>query len=124
MQKNINQFKSKNTVIKVISFADPKDLKEYQEHFQWKMEIFSDPKRNLYRAFDLKRGNWSEVFHPRTILKYVGYIAKGQKLKKTTQDIYQMGGDFIFGRNGKLLYTFQSARPDDRPTVEELLRHL
>jgi hypothetical protein len=32
-----------------------------------------------------------------------------------------LGGDFIVGRDGRLVHVFRSTDPDHRPTVDELL---
>lgn len=122
MQKNIDQFKKAK--IKVLSFAEPEELKEYQKHFQWKMDIYSDPKRTLYQAFGLKKEKIWNIFHPKTILKHIVYFSKGQKMQKAKQDIYQMGGDFILDSNGNVQYSFRSTRPDDRPSIRRLLKEL
>ena len=124
MQNNIDEFKRRNIFIKVISFAELKELQIYQEHFQWKMELYSDPKRTFYKFMGLTRGSWFKVFHPKTAFKYVQYFLEGKKMKKTRQDIYQMGGDFIFNKNGELKYVFKSQRPDDRPSVSELINQI
>jgi hypothetical protein len=51
----------------------------------------------------------------------VRLIRAGRRLRRPTQDTRQLGGDFVVDRRGRLAYAYRSARPDDRPPVEELI---
>jgi hypothetical protein len=39
-------------------------------------------------------------------------------------DLRQLGGDFVIDREGVVRYEYRSARPEDRPGLEELLEVL
>ena len=39
-------------------------------------------------------------------------------------DIFQSGGDFLFDRNGNVLYAHRSKDPADRPTITALLKQI
>jgi hypothetical protein len=41
-------------------------------------------------------------------------------LERPTEDTLQLGGDFVIGRDGTLVYGFWGEGPDDRPTVDQL----
>jgi len=124
VQKHLKEFETLKTKIKAISFAEPPVLKDYKKHFEWKLDLYADPQRKLYHLFGLKRLGVLNIFHPKSILKYTTYFLQGKKIQKATQDIYQMGGDFILNAEGRLTYAFRSHRPDDRPSVNELLKAL
>ena len=124
VQNNREKFNVLGVQIKIISFARPESLTEYQKHFQWKFDIYSDPERKLYHSFGMKQISALNVFHPRTLLKYAQYALEGKKIEKTKEDIYQIGGDVLLDANGKVRYRFCSQRPDDRPSIETLLTEI
>ncbi len=124
MQKNIEKLSQKNVQIKVISFAKVDELKKYQDHFQWKFDLYSDPERKLYQLFGMKKGNTLQVFHPKTVLKYFTYFLQGKKIEKTKDDIYQLGGDILLDSRGEVRARFCSERPDDRPSMDILLNEI
>jgi hypothetical protein len=43
------------------------------------------------------------------------------KEQRPVQDTLQLGGDFVVGGDGRLVYAFRSADPDDRPPVADLI---
>jgi len=42
-------------------------------------------------------------------------------LRRPTEDTLQLGGDFIVGPDGTLIYGFWGEGPDDRPSVDDLI---
>jgi peroxiredoxin len=124
VQKHIKKFNEFNVRITVISFADDMSLAPYKANFKWDMELVSDPTRKLYKQYGLKRGKILDILHPKTLLKYTGYILQGKKMKKPTEDIYQLGGDFILDAKGKVFFSYPSKHPEDRPSVKLLLKQL
>jgi len=108
----------------VVSFAKPAVLRNYQKHQKWKFDLYADPEKKLYKAFGLRRAKLREVLHPSAMKKYMKYLFQGKKMEMPTDDIYQMGGNYILSAEGKLVYAHQSQTPVDRPSVPELLREL
>ena len=108
----------------IVSFASQDCLKAYQEMHQWPYALLSDPERKFYRLLGLHRGTSLQIFHPKTLLSYARYFMEGKKIEKTKEDIYQLGGDFIFDRKGIYCFGYPSQRPDDRPAVSLLIQKL
>jgi len=42
-------------------------------------------------------------------------------LRRPTEDTLQLGGDFVVGRDGRLVYVYRSKGPADRPPVDDLI---
>ncbi len=110
----------------VISFAPPKRLAGYRAHLALPFPIAADVDRRAYAAYGLGRGSTLDVWHPRTLLRYLRLLAGGMKLARPAEheDLSQLGGDFIVDDVGLLRYAHRSRRPDDRPPVAALLRAL
>jgi peroxiredoxin len=117
-----DEFERRGVAIAVVSFAEPARLVPYQEHHQWPFTILSDPGRNAYRRFALKRLSWFRVFSPATLKLYWELLRKGMKMSaRGKDDIYQAGGDFLLDRQGNILFAHRSQDPADRPTASRLL---
>ncbi|MBI4041359.1 MAG: AhpC/TSA family protein [Deltaproteobacteria bacterium] len=122
VKAHLHDFKAKNMEIRVFSFADVNSLKQHQAHFQWPFPLYANPDRSLYRAFKLKKGSFTQIFHPKAVIKQFFYTLKGQKLKKPIQDIYQLGGDFLINAKGEVVFEHRSQHPEDRPSWQRLLK--
>lgn len=104
-----------------VSF-EPKDrLFQLSRELRLPFPILSDQERDSYQAYGLKRGSLGQIFSPRTILAYVKVLARGRVYHFHRSDLRQLGGDFIIGSDGEIIYTYCGATPDDRPSVDELI---
>jgi peroxiredoxin len=89
--------------VAVVLFTRPRNLRGYRGRFVAPLGVITDESRDVYRAFGLGRD-------PQPQDEPAGHEA-------TTQQ----GGDFVIGRDGRLVYAFRSRDTDDRPSVDELL---
>ena len=124
MQKYLKEFQNRDVQLKVVSFAPPEMVRDYTEHFHWKFDVYSDPQREIYKLFGLARAPLWKIFHPKSVLQYSKFILQGKKVQKTTEDIQQMGGDFLIDSEGRLRFIYRSQRPDDRPSIVLLLEQI
>ena len=75
----------------------------------------------------LQAGFW-DIWGPLTWLAYIKGIIKGGKLRKSTGDIHQRGGDVLISPDGIIkLYnvgTGPADRPDARIIIKTIENHL
>ena len=85
--------------------------------------MFVDPARQLYKALGLKR-SVAKVWSISALVYYAEQKCAGRKLVAVFEedDPTQMGGDFVFDKDGKLALVHRSKVSTDRPSVEELLK--
>ncbi|MBI3019251.1 MAG: AhpC/TSA family protein [Deltaproteobacteria bacterium] len=124
MQRQDGEFKKIGAQVVIVSFAPWNALQSYQKIHQWRYPIFSDSQRKFYRLLGLQKGAFFQIFHPKTVMNYARYLTQGKKIEKTKEDIYQLGGNFIFDRQGVYRFGYPSQRPDDRPPVFLLIQKL
>lgn len=125
MQSKKDAFDQQGVTVIVVSFAQPERLVGYQEKHRWPFVVLADPDRSAYQAFGLKRLSWFRVFSPATIKLYFDLLRKGRKVRSYGKDdYYQGGGDFILDREGKVLFSYPSDDPADRPSVSRLLEEV
>lgn len=120
MRERLPEFGDAEVV--VIAFAAPHHVAAYQREQLAPLTVLVDTSRTAYRAYGLRRGSVRTVWGPKIWWAYAKLIRHGRRFHRPTDDTFQLGGDFVVGRDGRLVYEFRSADPDDRPTVDELLR--
>lgn len=80
----------------------------------------SDPQRVLYRAFDLGRGSWSQLFGLKVWLRgFRAGLIDGHGVGELVGDGFQMPGAFVV-RDGAIVLAYRHATAADRPDYEAL----
>ncbi|MCA9424249.1 MAG: AhpC/TSA family protein [Candidatus Omnitrophica bacterium] len=78
----------------------------------------SDPQRNLYRAFGLRRGTILQVLGPKVMWRgFVSAILKGYGFGMPKQDPLQLPGIFLL-HHGKVLKDFRHETSADHPDYD------
>ena len=84
------------------------------------VERISDPQRQLYRAFGLRRGALSQVFGWRVWLRgFDAGILHGHGVGKLQGDGFQMPGVFLM-TDGQLVRSFRHLNASDRPDYAKI----
>lgn len=110
--------------IVVVTFADRSRLEAHRTHLAVPFTFVADDARQMYRLLGAERGTRRVVWSPGTIRMYARLLRSGRRLRRPTEDIYQLGADAVVGRDGRLRYVSLPASPDARPAVTELLAAL
>jgi len=118
----LDEFDS-DTVTALVTFTAPEHLAAYAATNNLPFPILVDPGRDTYRAFGLGRGSVARVYGWRVARRYLEILrADGLSgLARPTEDTLQLGGDFVIGPDGTLVYGFWGDGPDDRPSVDDLI---
>jgi len=90
-----------------------------QQHGLTSAVWFADPDRLLYRALELGRGSFLQLFGPRVWLAGVLAALRGHGIGKLEGDGFQMPGAFVIHR-GRVARAFRHATAADRPDLKEL----
>ena len=126
MQERYEELQARGAQALVISFSPAERLEAFKAHLGLSFEIASDPTHQVYSAYGMLTGGAWDIWHPRTLLRYLVLVLKeGRRLSRPSdEDLEQLGGDFIIDPQGRVRYAYRSQRPDDRPSVEALLSAL
>lgn len=122
MREHLDRFGDAEIV--VVTFADPDRLAAHRDHLGVPFTIVTDPARALYRLLGAERGTRRQVWSPGTLRRYVRLVRAGRRLRRPTEDVYQLGADAVVGRDGRLRYRSLPSTPDARPPVEDLIAAL
>lgn len=112
-----------NTIVALLTFTEPENLVGYSATHDLPFPILIDPDRRAYRAFGLARGSLARVYGWKVARRYLElFRQQGMSgLARPTEDTLQLGGDFVVGSDGTLVYGFWGEGPDDRPSVDDLI---
>ena len=80
---------------------------------------FADPDRLLYRALELRRGSFLQLFGPRVWVAGVLASLRGHRIGKLDGDGFQMPGAFVIHR-GRVVRAYRHTTAADRPDLREL----
>lgn len=110
--------------VAVISFASPEHLAAFAKRLQHPYLWLADPDRASYRALGLGRHGLRAVVPLRVLWGYLQFALQGKIWRPEQTDLAQMGGDFVFDRDGELTLSYASHASDDRPPVTEVIAAL
>lgn len=99
----------------VISFASPGHLRRFAEQLRHPFLWLADPNRRSYGRLGLGRRGLSAIAPPRAVWGYIRFFLQGRVWHPEQLDMAQMGGDFVFDRDGNLTLSHVSTSSDDRP---------
>jgi len=103
--------------VAVISFAAPQQLKRFAERLGHPFLWLADPQRLSYTRLGLGRRGLMAIAPPRAVWGYIQMILGGKAWRPEQLDLAQMGGDFVFDRDGNLTLKHVSTSSDDRPSA-------
>lgn len=105
----------------VVTFANPRVLRNYRRRFADPLTVLADEERVLYRALGFGRGSLWRVWGWRSARRYIELLRAGHRLERTDADTLQLGGNAVVGSDGTLAWVFSGRGPDDRPTMDQII---
>ncbi|PKB75686.1 MAG: hypothetical protein BZY85_07940 [SAR202 cluster bacterium MP-SAtl-SRR3965592-G1] len=124
MRQRYGDIEAKGAEVVAIFFEPMDRLFQLTRQLQLPYPVLSDPERDVYAAYSLAQGNLLKIFSPKTVWTYVKHFARGRRYENAASDWKQLGGDFILGEDGTVLYEHRGQTPADRPTVASLISKL
>lgn len=107
--------------VAVISFARPEQLRHFADRLGHPFLWLADPERHSYRHLGLGRRGLFAIAPPGAVLGYIRLMIRGRVWRPQQLDLAQMGGDFVFDREGNLTLRHIGSSSDDRPAIEDVM---
>ncbi|HEY7832360.1 MAG TPA: hypothetical protein VIG30_02240 [Ktedonobacterales bacterium] len=143
----LQQFAALDAHLLVVSFAPPPRLERFTRYLGERViprgyterglpppdqatlyartRFAADPALAAYHAYGLGRNTWLRVYGPRIILQYVAWGLRGRRIGLGgDEDTLQRGGNFVVGRDGRLMLAHTGRDQADRPSVAAILEAL
>ncbi len=124
MRQRYAEIQAKGADVVAISFEPRDRLFQLSRQMQLPFPILSDPERDVYFAYSLTQGSWFKIFSPQTVWTYLKHFARGRRYQHAVSDWKQLGGNFILGQDGIVLFEHRGETPADRPSVASLIEML
>jgi peroxiredoxin len=107
-----------------VGHAPPAVVARFIEREKIPFPVVTDPNREGYRHLGLGRVSFWHFLRPRIVLNFIKLLFKGEKIRRLTrtEDVFQLGGDFLVDRNRRVLVAYPSRDATDRPSVETILK--
>jgi hypothetical protein len=87
--------------------------------------LLLDRGREVYRRWGLGRTTLrASVLSPSLTWRYVTLLARGERFLGFAPDMFQLGGDFVLDRAGRVVFAHRMRDNGDRAPVADLLRAL
>ena len=107
----------------VVSFTPPNKVAAHIAKYPQPFPVVSDPTRAGYQTFALGKTSPGALLRLGIVWHYLRLIFRGwiPNRPDPDADLWQLGGDFILDRDGRLRYAHPSKDPSDRPDRAKLL---
>ncbi|XP_075921285.1 uncharacterized protein LOC116939324 isoform X3 [Petromyzon marinus] len=107
----------------LVSFSSCSRAKAWLNETGATFPMLLDPNRRLFTVLGL-RVSVSRVWSVATLIYYAEQIVAGRSLLQTAEgppeDLNQLGGDFLVGESGRVLWSRPSHSPMDRPGLQDI----
>jgi hypothetical protein len=84
--------------------------------------FYLDEDRTLYGYFGMHQAGFLDLWGLKSLWIYLRLIGKGRKMRRSTGDVYQRGGDVLLDPEAIVRFHRVADGPADRPDPETLLR--
>lgn len=105
----------------VVAMGTPEQNRAFRAQLNLPFPVLSDPEKRAYRAYGLGRISWRREASLRNLVALVRHAKRHGVAATSDQDMRQLGGYFIVGREGKLLGAYPYARIADLTDIDALI---
>lgn len=127
----MEKFKAKNTKVLLVRHENVELSRQFLEQEKCTLDMLVDTKREVYHFFGMGRSMNHALGSLKSMEFYIKGIVETGKYPGLTNlesevpedvDLFQMAGDFLLNKQGKLVWLYRAAGATLRPTVEEILQ--
>lgn len=123
MREKIDEIHNLGAELVVVGNGSAEFAASFQKRFKLTTPLYVDPSLAVYNAAGLKRTKAGTI-GPKNWLPALKALFTGNLQGRVQGDPYQQGGVFIVFPGDKLVYSFISKRPSDRPPAKKIVQKL
>lgn len=126
LRRDHNRFSSAGARVVAVGQGTPSDRDEFLgAHGPYPFDVLCDPHREAYRAWGLARGSlYNVAMHPKVVAKGAEAFMAGERQGRTVGDGLQLGGTFMIGPTGVILFAHEHKQSSDFPPNDAVLAAL
>lgn len=120
--RNYERLRAAGYGVIAVGHAPPEVVGKFIDREKIPFPIVTDMGRESYRYLHLGRVSFWHFLRPRILLNFIKLLFRGEKIRRLTgtEDVFQLGGDFLIDRNRRILQRYPSRDATDRPSVETI----
>lgn len=124
MRGEQTEFESRGAKVALVTMGNPEQTSRFCREQSVPFFCLSDPDKESYAAFGLRRGGAREILSPRNVIRGAQTILKGNVGGRPLGDPLQMPGAFVLDENGVVRYAHRHREVSDNPPNSELFQAL
>lgn len=105
----------------MVTFGNDFFARRYVAENSLTWPLLVDDTRETYRMYGMLSASFWDIWGPKTWWDYLKRVMKGERLRKSEGDIYQLGGDVLIDPRGIVSLHHIGMGPADRPAIETIL---
>ena len=123
MRDHHERIRAAGAELVVVGSGQPEHARDFKERAGVSFELYVDPTLKAFSTAALRR-SVLRTLGPGALVNAVRAFRGGHRQGKTRGDNWQLGGAFVIGAGGELLYEFRSRSAGDHPDPEALVAAL
>jgi hypothetical protein len=121
LREHENELEAVGIKVVIVTFEAGPFAQAYIHDTKLRWALLVDESRDLYSAYGMKRGRWRDLLGPAAWWVYAKLLVRGRRLRYSSGDVKQLGGDVLIDPAGIVRLHHVGAGPADRPCVSSLL---
>jgi len=106
----------------LVGMGTPAEAESFRRQYDVPFPLISDPEKNLYRAYGLKRARFMQLFSPGLLRKGLMAAGEGHLPGMPRGDPMQMPGTFVIDREGRFLLRHFARDAADHLPVASIIK--
>jgi peroxiredoxin len=123
LSKRLPEIERRGGTLVVVGPAKPEHIKGFRESTGYQGALFVDPALRAFRTAGLVHG-WASTYHPLSVLKGIGAMARGFRQVGRHGDVVQQGGTFVLGPGDRVRYEWRDRYAGHHPNLDEVVEAL
>lgn len=108
----------------IVGSGNPAMAGYFAEDYGVTTPLYTDPSRDVYRAFGARRPTWAALLNPRLYWNALRVALRGHWPGRPQGDLAQLGGVFIVLPDGKMPFAYRSSVAGDLPSPRRVIDEL
>lgn len=121
LRQHESELESLGVRVVIVTFQTGPVVEQYLRESALPWPVLADESLDLYAAYGMHRGRWWKILGPGSWWGYIKLMLRGQRPRRPTGDVYQLGGDVLIDPEGTVQFHHVSRTPVDRPPVSAIL---
>ncbi len=119
MRDAIDSWEARGTRVVIIGNGNRDFAEAFREEFGIGGLLLVDPELHAYRAAGLRRGH-REIVSPKLLGNAFRALRSGARQTSVQGDPWQLGGVFVIGPGGEMLFEYRSSEAGDHASPEQI----